>query len=228
MFKTPLILAFKEAFPHTIPICLGYLLMGVALGIFLQQNGYGVFATLCMSLFVYAGAVQFMVVALVSVHASLLNIFLLVAVVNARQICYAIAMIEPFSGMKKRLYYIAHALSDETFMLLNVAQPKQSVREDFMLAIALLNQSYWVLGTLLGSLLGDSFKLDVRGMSFVMVSIFVVIFMEQWKSTSRHAPALIGLMSALVCFIIFGKSHFLLPTLAIMVAIFLLFKRRLD
>lgn len=221
-------LALKEAFPHTIPICLGYTLMGAALGVLLKEDGYGVFFAFCMSLFIYAGAVQFMVVALISVQASLLNIFLLVALVNARQVCYAIAMIEPFSQMQKRLYYIAHALSDETFMLLNVAQPKDSVREDFMLATALLNHGYWVLGTLLGSLVGEGFTLDVRGMPFVMVSIFVVIFMEQWKSTNRHAPALTGLISAIVCFVIFGKTHFLLPTLVLMVVIFVLFKRRLD
>ncbi|MFC3847197.1 AzlC family ABC transporter permease [Helicobacter baculiformis] len=221
-------LAFKEAFPHTIPMLLGFILVGATFGVLVQQEGYSFWVAIFMSLFIYAGAVQFLVVGLLSVHASLLNIFLLVALLNARQICYAISMLEPFSKTGGRLYYLAHTLTDETFMLLNFAKPKQSMPQDFMLAIALLNQIYWVAGTVLGALLGEGFSLNVEGISFIITGTFLVIFMEQWKATERHTPALIGFLSALGCFVLFGKTHFLLPTLLVMVGIFVFFKRRLE
>ncbi|WP_199766063.1 AzlC family ABC transporter permease [Helicobacter salomonis] len=221
-------LALKEAFPHTIPMLLGFILVGATFGVLVQQEGYGFWVAMFMSLFIYAGAVQFLVVGLLSAHASLLNIFLLVALLNARQICYAISMLEPFSKTGGRIYYLAHTLTDETFMLLSFAKPKQSTQEDFTLAIALLNQIYWVAGTALGAILGDGFSLNVEGISFIVVGTFLVIFIEQWKSTKRHAPALIGFFSALGCFILFGKVHFLLPTLILMVGLFIMFKRRLE
>ncbi|WP_121756578.1 AzlC family ABC transporter permease [Helicobacter felis] len=224
----PSTLAFKEAFPHTIPMLLGFILMGATFGVLVQQEGYGFWVAMFMGLFVYAGAVQFLVVGLLSTHTSLLSIFLLVALLNTRQICYAISMLEPFSTTGKRIYYLAHTLTDETFMLLNFAKPKQSAREDFMFAIALLNHIYWMVGTALGAVLGDGFSLNVEGISFIVVGTFLVIFIEQWKATKRHAPALIGLLSALACFILFGKTHFLLPTLLVMVGIFVLFRRRLE
>ncbi|WP_073193808.1 AzlC family ABC transporter permease [Helicobacter suis] len=224
MPKRAFLLAIQEAFPHTLPICLGYTLMGITWGILCKQDGHGLLFILGVSLFIYAGAVQFMLVALMEIKASLLNIFLLVLLVNIRQMCYAISMLEPFASMqKKRILYMAHTLSDETFMLLNLIKPQKSSSQDFMFAIALLNHVYWVFGCVAGGLLGGSFNLNVAGMSFIMVAIFVVIFIEQWKSTNRHASALIGLFSSIICFLLFGKAHFLLPTFFFFVVFFFFF-----
>ncbi|WP_281747144.1 AzlC family ABC transporter permease [Helicobacter suis] len=229
MPKRAFLLAIQEAFPHTLPICLGYTLMGITWGILCKQDGHGLLFILGVSLFIYAGVVQFMLVALMEIKASLLNIFLLVLLVNVRQMCYAISMLEPFASMqKKRILYMAHTLSDETFMLLNLIKPQKSSSQDFMFAIALLNHVYWVFGCVAGGLLGGSFNLNVAGMSFIMVAIFVVIFIEQWKSTNRHASALIGLFSSIICFLLFGKAHFLLPTLILMGLIFLCFRRQFE
>ncbi|WP_121020851.1 AzlC family ABC transporter permease [Helicobacter vulpis] len=224
----PSSLAFKEAFPHTIPLLVGFILVGATFGVLVQQAGYGFWVAVFMSVFIYAGAVQFLVVGLLSAHADMLNIFLLVALLNARQICYAIAMLEPFNKTRGRIYYLAHTLTDESFSLLALVKPKQSDPQDFMLAISMLNQIYWVVGTALGALLGEGFTLNVEGISFIVTGTFLVIFMEQWKATQRHAPALIGLLSALGCFLLFGKVHFLLPTLLVMVCILIFFKRRLE
>ncbi|GLH58184.1 AzlC family ABC transporter permease [Helicobacter ailurogastricus] len=223
MFK-----AIVEAFPHTIPLLVGYVLIGATFGVLVQQEGHSVWFALYMSVFIYAGAVQFLVVGLLAAHVSLLNVFLLVVLLNVRQICYAVSMLEPFSGMGKRVFYMAHTLSDETFMLLNFVKPKESAPQDFMLAIACLHHIYWVLGTALGVVLANQFSLNIQGISFIIVGVFVVIFVEQWRSTNRHAPALVGLLSAAGCLALFGKTYFLLPTLAIMVVVFILFKRRLE
>ncbi|WP_120944214.1 MULTISPECIES: AzlC family ABC transporter permease [Helicobacter] len=224
----PSFLAFKEAFPHTIPLLVGFILVGATFGVLVQQAGYGFLIAVFMSVFIYAGAVQFLVVGLLGAHADLLNIFLLVALLNARQICYAIAMLEPFSASGKRVFYLSHTLTDESFSLLSFAKAKQSDPQDFMLAVCLLNQVYWVVGTALGAILGEGFSLNVEGISFIVAGTFLVIFMEQWRATERHAPALIGLLSALGCFLLFGKTHFLLPTLLVMVSLFIFFKKRLE
>ena len=51
--------ALKAAFPHTLPVMLGYVFVGGAFGLLFQQMGYGVFWSFLVGLTVYAGAGQF-------------------------------------------------------------------------------------------------------------------------------------------------------------------------
>lgn len=155
--------AFKDAFPHTISIFLGYLLMGMTFGVLLVQHGYDYKVALFMSLFIYAGAVQFVAITLLSAQASLMNVLVVSLLVNARQTCYALSMLDRFKDAKWRLPYLAHALTDETFALLNLYAPKEGVSEkDFIFSISLLNHSYWIFGSLVGSLVGSHFLLTLK------------------------------------------------------------------
>lgn len=56
----------KTAFLHTIPVMTGYLFLGFGFGIILQQNGYGIGWALAMSLFIYAGSMQYVGVGLLT------------------------------------------------------------------------------------------------------------------------------------------------------------------
>ncbi len=61
-----------------------------------------------------------------------------------------------------------------------------------------------------------------------MTALFVVMAVEQWKSTSRHAPALCGLCSGVVCLLVFGPDYFLIPSLCIIVAVMLAGRSKLE
>lgn len=58
--------ALRAAFPRTLPVMTGYLFLGTAFGVLLQQAGYGVFWALLMSVFIYAGSMQFVTVGLLA------------------------------------------------------------------------------------------------------------------------------------------------------------------
>ncbi len=221
--------AFKDAFPHTISIFLGYLLMGMTFGVLLDQHGYDYKVALFMSLFIYAGAVQFVAITLLSAQASLMNVVIVSLLVNARQTCYALSMLERFKNTKWRLPYLAHALTDETFALLNLYAPKEGVSEkNFIFSISLLNHSYWIFGSLVGSLVGTHFSFDTQGMEFVMTAIFIVLFMEQYKRNANHKNAWLGIFIAVVCLALFGTEYFLLIALVLMVLALILFKKQLE
>ncbi len=145
------------------------------------------------------------------------------------QTCYALSMLERFKNTKWRLPYLAHALTDETFALLNLYAPKEGVSEkDFIFSISLLNHSYWIFGSLVGSLVGTHFSFDTQGMEFVMTAIFIVLFMEQYKRNTNHKNAWLGIFIAVVCLALFGTEYFLLIALVLMVLALILFKKQLE
>ena len=239
IFFCPAFLAFKEAFPHTLPIFVGYILMGATFGILLQKAGFSWVWALGMGVIIYAGAMQFACVALLANGASLLESFLLALMINSRQIFYALSALSLFRGIeKKKKWYLIFSLTDETFALLNLKKPRpnnQSTSQNnpktstkshtaipkidsgyFMFFIALLNQTYWVIGCVSGALLSQYLtNFNAQGMAFVMNAIFIVLFIEQWRVVRDKSPALIGIFVSLICLWIFGKEIFLLPSLVL-------------
>lgn len=207
--------SLRAALPHTLSILVGYVLMGGVFGILLAQAGFSTVWAFAMGLCIYAGAVQFACVTLLANGAPLLEAALLAAMINARQIFYAIPCLKLFAPYPKRKWYLAFSLTDETFAILHLKaqQARNSgVDEgDFMCAVAFLHHCYWILGCVLGGVLGGLLRLDMQGLGFVMTAIFIVLFIEQCKSAPR--PSLLGVGVSLLCLGIFGAGVFLIPTL---------------
>lgn len=54
----------KYAFSRALPVLFGYIFLGIAFGIVLQQAGFNFIWAFCISLFLYAGSMQFVLVPL--------------------------------------------------------------------------------------------------------------------------------------------------------------------
>lgn len=221
--------AFRAALPRTLPVLAGYLVLGVAFGLLLNSIGLGVFWAAAMSILVYAGSAQFLAVSLIGASASLPQVALLTFLLNFRHFFYGLSMVSRYQGVGKRKLYLAFALSDETYAILAGALPPAQVDPaDYYFAVSLLDQCYWVAGSLIGATVGQLITFDTTGVDFAMTALFVVLAVEQWKSARRHAPALFGACCGVVCLLIFGPDLFLIPALAAIVALLLLFRRRLE
>ena len=221
--------AFRAALPRTLPVLAGYLVLGVAFGLLLNSIGLGVFWAAAMSILVYAGSAQFLAVSLIGASASLPQVALLTFLLNFRHFFYGLSMVSRYQGVGKRKLYLAFALSDETYAILAGALPPAQVDPaDYYFAVSLLDQCYWVAGSLIGATVGQLITFDTTGVDFAMTALFVVLAVEQWKSARRHAPALFGVCCGVVCLLIFGPDLFLIPALAALVALLLLFRRRLE
>lgn len=221
--------AARAAFPVTLPVLTGYVFLGIAFGILLQSRGYGPGWALLMSLTVYAGSMQFVGVGLLAGGFAPLSALLLTLMVNARHIFYGLAMLTPFAGMGREKPYMVFALTDETFSLLVAAEPPEGVDARlYRLCIAVMDQAYWVLGSAIGGLLGTAFAFPTQGIEFVMTALFVVIFLEQWRTRNGRAPALMGVGVAAACRFIFGAQWFLLPTMAVLALLLLAARGKLD
>ena len=217
------------AFPLTVPVLMGYLAIGIAFGLMLQSAGWGVGWAALMSLTIYAGSGQYLGVSLLAAGAPLAQVAFLTLMVNFRHLVYGLSMLEKFRGMGLRKFYMIFSLTDETYALLSSAQAPEGVEEhDFFFAVAMLDQSYWVLGSAVGSLLGSALGFDTTGVDFAMTALFLVIAVGQWRAAGSHVPALLGGAATLASLLIVGAEDMLLPALGIIVAVLVLLRPRLD
>ena len=217
------------AFPVTVPVLMGYLAIGMAFGLMLQSIGYGVGWAVLMSVLIYAGSGQYLGVSLLAAGASLPQAAFLTLIINFRHLVYGLSMLEKFRGMGARKLYMIFSLTDETYALLSSARAPEGVDEhDFFFLVALLDHSYWILGSAIGSLLGSALGFDTTGVDFAMTALFLVIAVGQWKSAGSHLPALLGGAATLASLIIVGAEDMLLPALAIIVIALTLLRPRLD
>ncbi len=217
------------AFPVTVPVLMGYLAIGMAFGLMLQSIGYGVGWAVLMSVLIYAGSGQYLGVSLLAAGASLTQTAFLTLMVNFRHLVYGLSMLEKFRGMGPRKLYMIFSLTDETYALLSSAKAPEGVDEHgFCFAVALLDQSYWVLGSAIGSLLGSALGFNTTGVDFAMTALFLVIAVGQWKSAGSHLPALLGGAATLASLVLAGAEDMLLPALAIIVIALTLLRPRLD
>ena len=218
--------AFRAAFLDTVPVMTGYVFLGFGFGILLHQSGYGVLWAGAMSLFIYAGSMQYMTVSLLSSGAGLLTAALTTLVVNARHLFYGISMVDTYKGAGRKKPYLIFALTDETYSLVSKNQvPEGMNRHTYCLLVSALDQVYWVAGSLLGSLAGSLLPFDFQGIEFVLTALFVTIFVEQWLSAKNHAPAVIGVVSTTACLLLFGSDVFLIPSMSVIALVLTVMRR---
>lgn len=221
--------AMKAAFPHTLPICAGFLFLGIAYGIFMHSKGFSFIWPMLMSMTIFAGSMEFVTVNLLLSAFQPFYAFFLALMVNARHLFYGISMLEKFKGTGKKKFYLIFGMCDESFSINCSVEPPVDVdRGWFMFFVTLFNHVYWIVGATLGGLLGSLVTFDTKGIDFVMTALFVVIFVNQWLSPKKHLPALIGISASLVCLAIFGAEQFILPAMALILALLTLFKKPLE
>lgn len=214
----------KKSFLSTLPVMAGYLVLGMGFGILLHARGYGILWSAAMSLFIYAGSMQYLAVDLLSGGAGLITAAVTTLMVNARHLFYGISMLGKYRDTGWRKPYLIFALTDETYSLNCNGAPREIGNDkDFYFFVSLLNHSYWVLGSVLGSILGRAIPFPTEGIDFALTALFVTVFVEQWLSTKNHIPALIGLGSSVLCLLIFGPGNFLIPAMVLITALLLLF-----
>ena len=185
--------ALSAAFPVTVPVLMGYLAIGIAFGLMLQEIGYNFIWAFFMSLTIYAGSGQYLGVTLLGAAASLGTVAVMTLLINFRHLVYGLSMLEKFRGMGPRKLYMIFSLTDETYALLSSARAPVGVDpRNFYFAIALLDQSYWILGSVIGAVAGALIPFSTEGVDFAMTALFVVIALDQWRSYRKHLPAVLG------------------------------------
>lgn len=219
----------KKAFTATLPVMTGYLVLAIGFGILLKTKGYGLGWAIAMSGFIYAGSMQYLTIDLLCGGAGLLTTAITTLMVNARHLFYGISMVERYKDTGKKKSYLIFSLTDETYSLVCSEESVKGVEEpkEYYFLVSLFNHSYWVVGSIIGSLLGNIIPFNVEGIDFALTALFVTIFVEQWLTAKDYYPALTGLFISAMFLETWGADRFLIPSM-IMIVVLLLLNRKKE
>lgn len=221
--------AFRAALPYTLPICAGFLFLGLAYGLLMKSQGFSFVWPMLMSMTIFAGSMEFIVANLLLSAFHPLSAFLLTLLVNARHLFYGVAMLDRYRGTGWKKFFLIFGMCDESFSINCTAEPPEGVDKPwFMLFVTLLNYIYWVGVATLGGLAGSLLTINTEGLDFVMPALFVVIFLNQWRGERNHIPSVIGLGASVFCLLIFGANDFIVPAMAAILALLTLARPRLE
>lgn len=208
----------KAALIATIPVMTGYIVMGIGFGVMLSTKGYGVLWATVMAVTMYAGSMQYAAVELLANGVSVATAVITTLLINARHLFYGISLIDRYRGAGLKKIYMMFALTDETYSLVCSEDPNEPKTHSYHFLISLFNQLYWITGCTLGAVIGTTLDFNTEGIDFALTALFITIFVEQWLSTKRHLPAIIGLVASVLSLMLFGSEDFLIPSM-ILIAI---------
>ncbi len=219
----------RQAFYKSLPILAGYIILGIGFGILLRNAGYGVLWALAMSCLIFAGSMQYVGVGLIAGSASVITTILTTVMVNARHLFYSISMIERYKDTGKYKPYLIFSLTDETYSLLCDGQvPDERSGNLYRFLVSLFNQCYWIMGSIIGNLLGSVLPFSTKGIEFSMTALFIASFTEQWISGRNHIPALTGLACSLLCLLVLGPEHFLIPAMLLITLVLTVVQKQIP
>ena len=147
--------ALRAAFPHTVPILAGFLVLGATYGMLMQAIGYGPLWSGLFSAIAFGGSTQYAAVPLLAAGFDPLEVFLLSLTISARHLFYSVSMLKKYDDLGWKRWMLYYTLCDETFSVVSTVEPPEGVDTGkFYLSISLLNWSYWIMASMLGGVLG--------------------------------------------------------------------------
>ena len=219
---------FLAIFKLTIPVMMGYIPLGMAFGLLLSKLLIPWYYAFFMGAFVYAGAGQFLLLTLFASQATILEIGIATFLLNLRHTFYGLSMISSFKHFSWKKHYLIFGLTDETFAILKTSDVTEENRERAYLWITLLNQIYWVLGCVIGALLGNIVPFNYEGIEFSLTALFVVFSIELYKKNKLHKPFFVALIIGLCGMILFPPQKMLILSLCAAAFVLVVFKRSME
>ncbi len=208
---------------------MGYLVLGFAFGLLLVSFDYAWYLAPLMSLFIYAGALQFVAISFFNVKAGLIDIALASFFINMRQSFYGLSLLKRFKKTGKFKAYLIFALTDETYALLTTIKDDEHLKKKYYYVfLAAFNQSYWFIGSTLGAIIGSNIEFNTAGLEFSLTALFVVLCLEQYKSLKKASVFLIGATSSIFSLIFIPSDKMLIVSIFIALLLMFIFKKRVT
>ncbi len=219
---------FLSIFKMTIPVLMGYIPLGMAFGLLLSKLLIPWYYAFFMSLFIFAGAGQFLVLGLFASQATILEIGVATFLLNLRHTFYGLSMLSALKNFSWKKHYVIFGLTDETFALLKTNEVKEDERERVYLIITALNHSYWLIGSVIGALLGNIVPFDYRGIEFSLTALFVVLSIDLYGKSRQHKAFLLSIVIGFIGMLAFPSDKMLILSLSLAAIVLILFKKALE
>lgn len=211
---------FKYALLKSSPVIFSYVFLGTAFGIMMHEAGCDIKWTALASIFIYTGAFQMALAGFIKAQTAVFSVLATAFALGSRHIFYGISFIEDFKRMKRRYGYMVFSLTDEAYALYCDTQVDKDINlENYRFCLAMIIHAAWIIGSVLGGILGNIIPFDFAGIDFTMTALFVTVLVDQWRESKDHRAAMIGIVTSVVFLVLIGKNNFILPALALSTAI---------
>jgi 4-azaleucine resistance transporter AzlC len=183
-----------QGMAQAVPIVLGYIPVGFAYGVLAQKAGLSAFNTLLMSIIVYAGSAQLIVVGLISSGMAPLSIIITTFIVNLRHMLMSAALSPHLQSWRKpELAVFAYELTDESFALHATRMDGQERPKSETLAINVTAQASWVLGTAIGIYSGQMIaEIEPFALDYALPAMFIALLVMQIKNKVQVLVAVLA------------------------------------
>jgi len=219
---------YFSLFKLTIPVMMGYIPLGMAFGLLLSKMMIPWYYAFFMSTFIFAGSGQFLALSLFASRATILEIGIATFLLNLRHTFYGLSMISAFKKFSWKKNYLIFGLTDETFALLKTSKMEEKNKEKSYLIITALNQSYWIVGSVVGTILGNILPFNYKGIEFSLTALFVVLSIDLYRKSKLHKPFLIAVVIGFVGMLGFPSDKMLILSLSLAAAVLILFRKNLE
>lgn len=221
-------MTYTQIFKLTLPVMMGYVPLGIALGILAASNDLSFAQSMAISFFVYSGSAEFLLIAFIAAGESLFGIFVSLFLLGFRHFFYTLSLLNELKSLNLLRFYAIYAMSDESFALLSTyksrfASDKRTKSISYAL-LCFLNQSYWLIGVCIGFCFQKSLNLDFSGIEFSLNALFIVLAYDAYRQNPNQKLLLIAIIIGLCGFLFIAKSYMLFVCLAFAMMILLLLK----
>ncbi len=206
---------FAFTFKHITPIIFTYVIVGIGFGIMAYDAGLGLLWTTLSSIFVYSGASQIALVALLKAGTPLWTLFIMGIALSGRFAFYGVSLIDRYKKAGKAYPLLIFGLTDEAYSLMVSLEYPEDINENAVnILVTVLLHFFWTLGSVIGYLFGKSIGIKFEGIDFMLTAFFLTVVISKWKEGDKY-PVIVGLLSSLACLFIFGAKDFIIPAIII-------------
>lgn len=192
---------------------IGIFPLGVALGILVVQAGLPLWVAPALSVVIFAGSVELLLVSMLAAATPLLTIAVTVLAVNFRHVFYSLSF--PLHRVRPGLprAYSVYALIDEAYATYALL-PHERLSSPRIVTGQLAMQAYWVVGGLLGVAIASALPAPIVGFEFALAATFTVMTLDAVRSGRELPSALLAGASVAFAIILFPENTMLAALIA--------------
>lgn len=213
--------SFLDGLAASLPIVMGYFPIAFSFGVAATRAGFTGVEAAALSLIIYAGASQFLALALLSSGAPVLVAAFTLIAMNLRHVLYGPALMREAGERAgtRHAWAWAWGLTDEVFgQALGSLARGQRFSEPYMFGLGLGAYAAWVLGTVVGAFAGsgalEGWPAVSAGLGFMLPALFLALLLSILNRRQLPVIVVAGAVTVAGTLAISSTSGILLGMLA--------------
>lgn len=181
--------AIKAGLAEAFPLAVAIAAYGLSYGVLAIQANLSVAEAVAMSLLVFSGSVQMVVVAMLMAGAGLTSIFFSALLLNLRNLLYGAALAGGLASAKRGRWLLAFGVSDDPFVLGSARFKRYGPDPLYFGTVVFLFYAAWAFSSLLGAFAGNQLDPQKWGLDLAFPMTFTALLLPVLKEKPIIATA---------------------------------------